>query len=93
MNIYNLLEYCDNYADTYGSLYQFKRDESPVNNAGNPINVAIDNSSSFKYKSSILGKATVPDGNDRSLKKCRNSCSIKTFKQFLAIIRDATDQL
>ena len=45
---YNLIEYSDNYADSSGSLYQFKRDESPMNNTGNPLNVALDNSTSFK---------------------------------------------
>ena len=50
MPIYNLLEYSDNYADSSGSLYQFKRDESLANNAGNPINVALNNSTSFKAK-------------------------------------------
>ena len=64
--MYNLLEYSDNYADTSGRLWQFKRDESPMNDDGNPINVAINNSS-FKYKSSILGKASAAAGNDRSL--------------------------
>ena len=44
MPMYNLIEYSDNYADSSGSLYQFKRDESPMNNAGNPNNVALDNS-------------------------------------------------
>ena len=39
-----------------------------MNNAGNPINVALDNSSSFNYKSGILGKAPVANGDDRSLK-------------------------
>ena len=29
MPMYNLLEYSDNYADSSGSLHQFKRDESP----------------------------------------------------------------
>ena len=43
--MYNLIEYSDNYSDMSGSLWQFKRDESPINNAGNPINVATDNSS------------------------------------------------
>ena len=38
MPMYNLLEYSDNYKDTFGSLYQFKRDESPMNNAKNAIN-------------------------------------------------------
>ena len=61
----NLIEYSDNYADSSGTLYQFKRDESPRNNAVNPLNVALDNSTSFKYKASLLGKATDADGNDR----------------------------
>ena len=38
--MYNLIEYSDNYSDTYGSLWQFKRDESPMNNARNPGNVS-----------------------------------------------------
>ena len=31
--MYNLLEYSDNYQDSTGSLYQFKRDEPTDNNA------------------------------------------------------------
>ena len=69
MPMYNLLEYSDNYSDSTGSLYQFKRDESPMNDLGNLNNVASDNSTSFKYKASLLGKTTDADGNDRSLKK------------------------
>ena len=57
MPMYNLLEYCDNYADSSGSLYQFQRDQSPINDNNNPLNVALDNSVSFKYKASVLGKA------------------------------------
>ena len=41
MPMYNLLEYSDNYADSSGSLYQFKGDESPLNVAGNTLNVAL----------------------------------------------------
>ena len=37
MPMHNLIEYGDNYSDTSRSLYQFKRDESPLNNVGNPI--------------------------------------------------------
>ena len=66
MPMYNLIEYSNNYADSSGSLYQFKRDESPMNDAGNSNNVALHNSASFEYKASILGKATDADGNDRS---------------------------
>ena len=32
---YNLIEYSDNYQDTVGSLYQFRRNESSINNDGN----------------------------------------------------------
>ena len=46
MSMYNLLEYSDNYEDTTGSLYQFKRDEPPDNNG------EVDaNTTSLKYKS------------------------------------------
>ena len=79
MPMYNLMEYSDNYADSSGSLYQFKRDESPINDAENSLNVTSDNSTSFKYKASLLGKATDADGNDRPLKKCKNSCFTEIF--------------
>ena len=49
--MYNLIEYSDNYADSSGSLYQFKRDEQNMDN-GN-IAVTTADSPSFKYKSSI----------------------------------------
>ena len=58
----NLIEYSDNYSDTSGSLWQFKRDESPVTNAGNPDNVSTTNSTTFKYKSSFF-KSLEDDDN------------------------------
>ena len=67
----NLIENSGNYADSSGSLYQFKRDESPMNDAGNPNNIALDNPTSFKYKASRLGKADDADGNDRSSKNTK----------------------
>ena len=81
MPMYNLIEYFDNYADSSGSLYQFKRDESPMNDAENPLNAALDNSTSFKYKASLLGKATDADGNDRSLKNTK-IVSLKYLSNF-----------
>ena len=51
--MYNLIQYSDNYSDTSGSLWHFKI-ESPVTNAENPDNISVDNSISFKYKSSFL---------------------------------------
>ena len=50
MPMYNLIEYSDNYADTSGSLWHFKRDEMD-NNA----DVSNDNASSFKYKANLIG--------------------------------------
>ena len=79
MPMYNLIEYSNNYADSSGSLYQFKRDESPTNDDGNLSNVALDNSAFFKYKASLLGKATDADGDDRSIKKYKNSSAFKIF--------------
>ena len=51
MPMYNLIEYSDNYSDTSGSLWQFKRDKI-INNT----EVTNDNNApSFKYKTSIIG--------------------------------------
>ena len=71
MPMYNLIEYSDNYSDSSGSLYRFKRDGSPMSDAGNPSNAALNNLTSFKYKVSLLGKATDDDGDDRSLKNAK----------------------
>ena len=53
MPMYNLIEYSDNFQDSSETLYQYKRDEPPEDNA--VTNLAADNSSSFKYKVSLLG--------------------------------------
>ena len=82
MPMYNLIEYSNNHADSSGSLYQFKRDESPMNNTGNPSNVALHNSTFFKYKASLLRKATDADGNDRSLKSTKIVVPLKYLSNF-----------
>ena len=50
--MYNLIEYSDNYSDSTTSLYHFKRQEQNCNN-GNIVEITTDDSSSFKYKSSV----------------------------------------
>ena len=51
MPMYNLIEYSDNYSDTLGSLWDFKRDE-----IDNNANVTYDkNAPSFKYKANFIG--------------------------------------
>ena len=60
MPMYNLIEYSDNYQDSSATLYQYKRDEPPEANA--VANLTVNNSSSFKYKVSLLGNPVL-DGN------------------------------
>ena len=74
MPMYNLIGYSDNYSHTSGSLWNFKRDEVIGN-----INVTNNNSSSFKYKSNLIGD-TDADGANRKKRRCKNSCTIKIFK-------------
>ena len=63
MPMYNLIEYSDNYSDTSGSLWDFKRDEI-VNNA----DVTNDNNApSFKYKASLIGN-TETNGTKKGVK-------------------------
>ena len=50
MPMYNLIEYSDNYSDKSGSLWQFKRDEPPDDNADLAVDNGSFNSQSFKYK-------------------------------------------
>ena len=78
VTMHNLFEYSDNYSDTSGKLCQFKRDKSPMNKNGNPVDVVTNNSSSFRYKSSILEK-TVADG---ILKKINISVPLKYLTNF-----------
>ena len=67
--MHNLIEYSDNYSDTSGSLWKFKRDDA------NNDDFEIDHSKLFKYKAALAGKKLiimVPI----ALKKHKNSCSI-----------------
>ena len=62
MPMYNLIKYSDNYSDTSGSLWQFKSDEPPANNADLDIdnNSNKFNSQSFKYKAALVGLEKKP---------------------------------
>ena len=53
MPMYNLIEYSDNYQDSSATLYQYKRDEPPEDNA--VADLTAGNSDSFKYKIKLLG--------------------------------------
>ena len=57
MPMYNLIEYSDNYSKTYGSLWQYYKDEPNDN---------IADTESFKSKVKITGK-TPDDGNAKDI--------------------------
>ena len=80
MPMYNLIEYNDNYSDTSGRLWNFKRDEIEGD-----IDLTIDNASSFKYKANPTGNTE----NNRKKKWCKKSYTTKIFKQFSEIFRNA----
>ena len=76
--MYNLIEYSDNYSDTSGSLWQFKRDEVPNNDA----DLSIDNSKSFKYKAALVGKTADAAGGNTFLKNTKIVVPLKYLSRF-----------
>ena len=72
MPMYNLIEYSDNYSDTSGRLWGFKRDE--IDNNTDVTN--DDNALSFKCKVNLIAN-TEADGTK---KRSKNSCTTKIFK-------------
>ena len=79
MSINRLIEYSDNYSDISASLWQFKRDEVPANNA----DLTIDNSQSFKYKAALLGKtADAVNNTNSSVKEAKIVVPLKYLSNF-----------
>ena len=68
MPMYNFIEHSDDYSDTWGRLWQFKRDEVPVGN----VDLTINNSQSFKYNAALLRKtAAAVNNTNSSVKKVK----------------------
>ena len=57
MPMYNLIEYSDNYQVSSATLYQYKRDEPPEDDA--IADLTTNTWSPFKYKVSLLGNPVV----------------------------------
>ena len=77
--MYNLIEYSDSYSDTPETLWKFKRDEVPNNNA----DLTADNSQSFRYKASLVGKtANAVNNTNSSVKKTKIVVSLKCLINF-----------
>ena len=67
MPMYNLIEYSDNYQDSSTTLYQYKRDEPPEDDA--VANLTADNSDPLKYKIKLLGNVTEVAGNAAGVRR------------------------
>ena len=80
LSMYNLIEYSDNYSDTSGSLWQFKRDEQNINNGNIPVDVNSTNSISSKYKSSFF--ETLEDDDNGIFKNVKIAVPLKYLSNF-----------
>ena len=78
MPMNNLIEYSDNYSDKSGSLWQFKRNEAPANNA----DLTIDNSESFKYKAALVGKTANHNNGNSFVKDTKIVVPLKYLSNF-----------
>ena len=78
MLMYNLIEYSANYSDTTRSLWQFKRDDVPANNA----DLSINNSESLKYKSALVGETEAATNNTNSPVKAKIVVPLKYLSKF-----------
>ena len=67
MPMYNLIEYSDNYQDSSATLYQYKRDEPPEDDA--VADLTANNSDSLKYKIKLLGNTTEVAGNAAGVRR------------------------
>ena len=67
MPMYNLIEYSDNYQDSSATLYQYKRDEPPEDDA--VAGLTADNSDSLKYKIKLLGNDTEVAGDAAGIRR------------------------
>ena len=82
MPMYNLIEYSDNYQDSSATLYQYKRDEPPEANA--IADLTADNSSSFKYKISLLGNPVV--ANNIARRSVKVVVPLKYLSNFIRLL-------
>ena len=76
MPMCNLIEYRDNYSDISGSLWHFKRNEVPADNA----DLTINDSRSFKYKAALVWKTTNDNNGKSSVEETKIVVTLKVFE-------------
>ena len=67
MPMHNLIEYSDIYQDSSATLYQYKRDEPPEDDA--VADLTADNSDSLKYEIKLLGNVTEVAGDAAGVRR------------------------
>ena len=69
MNMYNLIEYSENYSQTSGSFWLYYRDQPTLDNNSNLIDFPAndDTSLSFKYKQNVIGRS---EKDGKKILKC-----------------------
>ena len=77
MPMHNLIEYSNNYSDTSGSLWQFKRDETE-----GYVDLTNNNSSSFKYKLSFIGDTDADGTANRKKEGVKITIPLKYLSNF-----------
>ena len=85
MPMYNLIGYSDNYSDTTGTLWQFRRDEIERD-----ANITINDASSFRYKANLIGNTDV-DGANRKKENVKIAVLLKYLSNFRSIVRNTTN--
>ena len=78
MPMYNLTEYSDNYSDTPGTLWQFKRDELLANKA----DLTMINFQSFKYIAALVVKTVNRNDGQSSVKDAKIVLPLKYLSNF-----------
>ena len=78
MPMYHLIEYSNNYSDILGSLWQFKRDEVPANDADLTIYIC----QSFRYKAALVGKTANHNDGKSSVKDAKIVVPLKYLSNF-----------
>ena len=83
MNLYNMIEYSDNFSDSTASMYNYKRPEQALDDAGIVTDLS-DTSASFKYQSSLLKDITSTNRSKYRFRYCRCSQIVEEYKNYCA---------
>ena len=67
MPMYSLIEYSDNYQDSSATLYQYKRNEPPEDDA--VADLTVNNSDSLKYEIKLSGNVTEVAGDAAGVRR------------------------